>query len=94
MSADEVRARPAFDLRLRALAWPVREVPAYEITFLSHPEVEPTNGEAERAIRPAVVNRKVWGRNSLARRCAPSAIRDSLARCSSPPANQVPKLYL
>jgi transposase len=29
--------------------------------FLSHPEVEPTNWEAERAIRPAVVNRKVWG---------------------------------
>jgi len=32
-------------------------------TFLSHPEVEPTNGEVERAIRPAVVNRKVWGGN-------------------------------
>jgi transposase len=32
-------------------------------TFLSHPEVEPTNWEVERAIRPAVVNRKVWGGN-------------------------------
>jgi transposase len=32
-------------------------------TFLSHPEVEPTNWEAEQAIRPAVVNRKVWGGN-------------------------------
>lgn len=54
----------------------MREVPAYEtvsahlwkhldewFTFLSHPEIEPTNWEAERAIRPAVVNRKVWGGN-------------------------------
>jgi transposase len=32
-------------------------------TFLSHPEVEATNWEAEQAIRPAVVNRKVWGGN-------------------------------
>jgi transposase len=32
-------------------------------TVLSHPEVEPTNWEAEPAIRPAVVNRKVWGGN-------------------------------
>jgi transposase len=70
------RARPEFDRRLRDLAWPAREVPAYEtlsahlwkhldewFTFLSHPEVEPTNWEVERAIRPAVVNRKVWGGN-------------------------------
>ena len=32
-------------------------------TFLDHPEVEPTNWEGEQAIRPAVVNRKVWGGN-------------------------------
>ena len=70
------RARAAFDRRLEELAWPAREVPAYEtlsqhlwkhrrewFTFLSHPEVEPTNWEAEQAIRPAVVNRKVWGGN-------------------------------
>jgi transposase len=77
VSADELRrSRSAFDLRLRALAWPAREVPAYEtlsahlwthrdewFTFLSHPEIEPTNWEAEQAIRPAVVNRKVWGGN-------------------------------
>ena len=77
VSAEELRqARPAFDRRLRALAWPAREVPAYEtlsahlwnhrdewFTFLSHPEVEPTNWEVEQAIRPAVVNRKVWGGN-------------------------------
>ena len=70
------QARKEFDGRLRDLAWPAREVPAYEtlsahlwkhldewFTFLSHPEVEPTNWEGEQAIRPAVVNRKVWGGN-------------------------------
>jgi transposase len=77
VSAERLRrARPEFDRRLRDLAWPAREVPAYEtlsahlwrhldewFTFLSHPEVEPTNWEVEQAIRPAVVNRKVWGGN-------------------------------
>jgi transposase len=70
------QARKTFDGRLRRLAWPAREVPAYEtlsahlwrhldewFTFLSHPEIEPTNWEGEQAIRPAVVNRKVWGGN-------------------------------
>jgi transposase len=69
-------ARAQFDERLKWLAWPAREVPAYEtlsqhlwnhlgewFVFLSHPEVEPTNAEVEQAIRPAVVNRKVWGGN-------------------------------
>ena len=69
-------ARQSFDERLEQLARPAREVPAYEtlsehlwkhleewFTFLSHPEVEPTNWEGEQAIRPAVVNRKVWGGN-------------------------------
>jgi transposase len=32
-------------------------------TFLSDPSVEATNWPAEQAIRPAVVNRKVWGGN-------------------------------
>ena len=32
-------------------------------TFLSDPQAETTNNRAERAIRPAVVNRKVWGGN-------------------------------
>lgn len=57
---------------VRARRW----VPAYEtlcghihrhfaqwLTFLSAPEVEATNWPAEQAIRPAVVNRKVWGGN-------------------------------
>jgi len=30
-------------------------------TFLRHPELDATNWRAEQAIRPAVVNRKVWG---------------------------------
>jgi transposase len=75
VSAERLaQARKTFDGRLRRLAWPAREVPAYEtlsghlwrhldewFTFLSHPEIEPTNWEGEQAIRPAVVNRKVWG---------------------------------
>jgi len=77
VSAEQLaQARKEFDWRLRHLAWPAREVPAYEtlsahlwkhleewFTFLSHPQVEPTNWEGEHAIRPAVVNRKVWGGN-------------------------------
>jgi transposase len=77
VSAEELAAaRAQFDARLEKLAWPAREVPAYEtlsghlwghleqwFMFLEHPEVEPTNWEGEQAIRPAVVNRKVWGGN-------------------------------
>jgi transposase len=77
VSAEALRAaRASFDERLEQLARPAREVPAYEtlsehlwqhrgewFAFLEHPEVEPTNWEAEQAIRPAVVNRKVWGGN-------------------------------
>ncbi len=32
-------------------------------TFLTNPDVDATNWRAEQAIRPAVVNRKVWGGN-------------------------------
>jgi transposase len=32
-------------------------------TFLKHPGLDATNHKAEQAIRPAVVNRKVWGGN-------------------------------
>jgi transposase len=48
---------PAYET-LSAQLWQHR---AEWFTFLDHPEVEPTNWEAEQAIRPAVVNRKVWG---------------------------------
>jgi transposase len=77
VSAEQLKqARQGFDERLEKLAGPAREVPAYEtlsahlwrhpgewFAFLDHPEVEPTNWQAEQAIRPAVVNRKVWGGN-------------------------------
>jgi transposase len=32
-------------------------------TFLTRPGIDATNWRAEQAIRPAVVNRKVWGDN-------------------------------
>jgi transposase len=75
---DEVRERQrsAFDDRLLALVRSRRVVPAYAtfaqhlrkhleqwFTFVFDPSVEPTNWQAEQAIRPAVVNRKVWGGN-------------------------------
>lgn len=40
----------------------VAEAPAL-FTFLARPDVDATNWRAEQAIRPAVVNRKVWGGN-------------------------------
>ncbi|MFO0803277.1 MAG: transposase [Gemmataceae bacterium] len=71
--------REVFDDRLRKLASVPRAVPAYQ-TFANHlmnhfeqwfafvvePKIEPTNWKAEQAIRPAVVNRKVWGGNRTA----------------------------
>ncbi|MDA8367848.1 MAG: transposase [Actinomycetota bacterium] len=32
-------------------------------TFLDNPDVDATNWRSEQAIRPAVVNREVWGAN-------------------------------
>jgi transposase len=40
----------------------INEAPAL-FSFLAQPEVDATNWRAEQAIRPAVVNRKVWGGN-------------------------------
>ena len=40
----------------------VAEAPAL-FTFLARPDIDATNWRAEQAIRPAVVNRKVWGGN-------------------------------
>jgi transposase len=69
-------AKAGFDARLERLAYPWRAVPAYEtlsqhlwnhlgewFVFLEKPWVDATNWRAEQAIRPAVVNRKVWGGN-------------------------------
>jgi transposase len=88
-------ARAEFDRRLEGLAYPPREVPAYEtlskhlwnhlsewFVFLDHPEVEPTNWEVEQAIRPAVVNRKVWGGNRTVRgACAQGVLMSVLQTC-------------
>ena len=72
-------ARERFEERLLGLVAADRAVPAYEtlaghlwnhfeswFTFLSDPTVPATNYQAEQAIRPAVVNRKVWGGNRTA----------------------------
>src|SRR5207253_7937923 len=71
--------RDDFEARLLALARPRRAVADYErlaqhlwghrgqwFTFLTAPAVEATNWKAEQALRPAVVNRKVWGGNRTA----------------------------
>jgi transposase len=43
-------------------------------TFLRHPGIDATNYRAEQALRPAVVNRKVWGGNRTAAGAAAQAI--------------------
>lgn len=68
--------REVFDDRLLKLASAPRAVSEYQkfanhlmhhfeqwFAFVFDPEIEPTNWQAEQAIRPAVVNRKVWGGN-------------------------------
>jgi transposase len=69
----------SFDDRLLDLVRRPRAVPEY-VTLAKHlrnhfeqwfafvfdPRIEPTNWKAEQAIRPAVVNRKVWGGNRTA----------------------------
>jgi len=57
-----VRARRAVP-EYRTLCRHIHRHFASWLTFLSVPEVEATNWPAEQAIRPAVVNRKVWGGN-------------------------------
>jgi len=72
-------AREDFDERLLDLAARPRAVPAYRrlashlwrhaeswFSFLTEPSIPATNWPAEQAIRPAVVNRKVWGGNRTA----------------------------
>jgi transposase len=68
--------RVSFDDRLLALVRRPRAVPEHAalakhlwnhfeqwFAFVFDPRIEPTNWKAEQAIRPAVVNRKVWGGN-------------------------------
>jgi transposase len=76
-TAEQLAAqRDVFDDRLLELARRPHRVPEHArrakhllnyseqwFAFLSDPTIEPTNWLAEQAIRPAVVNRKVWGVN-------------------------------
>jgi transposase len=68
--------REEFDVRLWDLTRRPRAVPEQQklsnhlwnhctqwFAFLTDPDIEATNWKAEQAIRPAVVNRKVWGGN-------------------------------
>jgi Transposase IS66 family len=53
------------------------------VTFLTHPGVEATNWQAEQAIRPAVVNRKVWGGNRTWRGAATQGTIMSVLRTAA-----------
>ena len=84
-------ARDLFDIRLLALVNVERVVPAYAtlsahldnhfeswFSFLSDATLPATNWAAEQAIRPAVVNRKVWGGNRTAAGAAAQGIVTSV----------------
>jgi transposase len=80
-SFEELEARrEEFDGRLLKLIRTPRVVPEYAtlsahlgrhfgqwFSFVVDPTLEPTNWRAEQALRPAVVNRKVWGGNRTER---------------------------
>jgi transposase len=88
-------ARDDFDERLLALVNVERVVPAYAtlsahlgkhfeawFSFLTDARLPATNWEAEQAIRPAVVNRKVWGGNrTLAGAAAQGIVTSVLETC-------------
>jgi transposase len=52
-------------------------------SFLTHPGTDATNWRAEQAVRPAVVNRKVWGGNRTWRGAATQGRMMSLLRTAS-----------
>jgi transposase len=58
------------------------EAPAL-LTFLARPAVDATNWRAEQAIRPAVVNRKVWGGNRTWRGAATQSRMMSVLRTAT-----------
>jgi transposase len=89
------RQREAFDDHLLALLNRPRVVPEYAtlarhlrnhfeqwFAFVFDPRIEQTNWKAEQAIRPAVVNRKVWGGNrTLAGAAAQGVLMSVLETC-------------
>jgi transposase len=70
------RSDPANERLARHLAKHREQV----FTFLYHPGLEATNWRAEQAIRPAVVNRKVWGGNRTHTGAAAQSILMSVLR--------------
>jgi len=75
VSAAKARA-DALETRMEKLLEPIKSNSCNErlakhlwkhrgqlFTFLRHPGIDATNYRAEQALRPAVVNRKVWGGN-------------------------------
>lgn len=61
---DQLLARPAIrQTANRRLLDHLRRERDHLFTFLHRPGVEATNWQAEQGLRPAVVNRKVWGGN-------------------------------
>jgi transposase len=61
--ADKLLAmRPTHDPNRRLLGQ-LRNGREHLFTFLTEPGVEATNGRAEQALSPAIVNRKSWGGN-------------------------------
>ncbi len=76
LPATAIRYADRFDLQMEQLLLPTKQHAGNErfaahlwkhrdelFTFLRHEGVDATNYRAEQAIRPAVVNRKVWGGN-------------------------------
>ena len=84
------------DARMHALLLPVKTHPPNErfaahlwnnrrhlFTFLRHAGVDATNWRAEQAIRPAVVNRKVWGGNRTDAGARAQAVLTSVLRTAT-----------
>lgn len=84
------------DARMHALLLPVKTHPPNErfaahlwnnrrhlFTFLRHRAVDATNWRAEQAIRPAVVNRKVWGGNRTDAGASAQSVLTSVLRTAT-----------
>jgi transposase len=99
-------ARGRLGKRLDRLLYRTRANPANErlakhwythrdqlLTFLEHPGLDATNWRAEQAIRPAVVNRKVWGGNrTVAGAEAQSILMSVLRTCAQQRRDTLPFL--
>jgi transposase len=75
------QAHPHDECR-KLVAHLTNEMPAL-FTFLARPGIDATNWRAEQAIRPAVVNRKVWGGNRTWRGAATQGRMMSVLRTAT-----------